>query len=144
MSLGVGLGDLLVVSDLAWRLFKACKESSEDFRKLSTELMGLQAVLREAEEYIKEYGELDISRRNRLEILCQGCREVLADLEGLVNRYETLGTQAQRTWDRMRFGLKDLSDIRSRLISSTTMLNAFTTILAKWVATTHGPVLSER
>jgi hypothetical protein len=132
MSLGVGLGDVIVVSTLAWKLFKACKDSSEDFQRLSTELMSLHAVLKETEEYTKENADhLDTSRKYRLEILCQGCHGVLADLEGLLNRYDSLSTQTQRTWDRMRFGLKDLSDVRSRLVSSTTMLNAFTTMLVK-------------
>jgi hypothetical protein len=131
MSFGVGVGDILVVSGLAWRLVKACKESSEDFRRMSTELVSLHAVLLETQDYVKEHKDLEVSRHHRLEILCDGCRDALRDLEGLVNRYESLGTQAQRTWDRMRFGLKDLSDVRSRLVSSTTLLNAFNITLIK-------------
>jgi hypothetical protein len=131
MSFGIGIGDIAVVSGLAWRLVKACKESSEDFRRLSTELVSLHAVLLETKDYLEEHKDLGVSRRHRLEILCHGCSDALGVLEGLVNRYESLGTHAQRTWDRMRFGLKDLSDVRSRLVSSTTLLNAFNITLIK-------------
>lgn len=131
MNFGVGVGDVLMVAGIAWRLYKKCRESSEDFRRLSTELASLDAVLRETAEYVEEHGNLDISRRNRLEILCQGCASTLNDLEGLVSRYESLGTQSQRTWDRMRFGLNDLSEVRSRLVSTTTLLNAYNTTLIK-------------
>jgi hypothetical protein len=59
-----------------------------------------------------------------------GCREVLEDLESHLARYDRLGTQQQRTWDRMRFGLDDISEIRARLISHTGMLTALNTIIS--------------
>ncbi|KAJ7099681.1 hypothetical protein C8R44DRAFT_353729 [Mycena epipterygia] len=130
MSFGVGIGDMALVTTLTWRLYKSCKESSEDFRRMSTELMSLYAVLGETRDYLEEHGEeLADSRKNRLSILMGGCQSSLQDLDALYCRYESLGTQAQRTWDRMRFGLKDLSDVRQRLISSTTMLTSFNTAL---------------
>lgn len=58
-------------------------------------------------------------------------KPILDELESLITRYDSLGTQAQRTWDRMRFGLQELADLRSRLISSTTMLSAFNIALIK-------------
>ncbi|RYP07516.1 hypothetical protein DL764_002445 [Monosporascus ibericus] len=113
MSFGVGVGDLTLVARSAWRLYKACKESSEDFAQLSVELMSLHAVLIETQDFLTEnQTTLDASRRHRLEILCDGCCGALDDLDALVGRYESLGTQAQRTWDRMRFGLRDLSDVK--------------------------------
>lgn len=127
MSFGIGIGDVVLVSGLAWDLYKACKESSENFRRLSAELMSLHAVLKETEDFLKEHPDMETSRRNRLEILTDGCNMTLRDLQAIVKRYDSLSTQAQRTWDRMHFGLQDLSEIRSRLVSSTTLLTAFNT-----------------
>jgi len=132
MSFGVGVGDIVVLSGLAWRVYKACKESSEDFRRLSTEMASLDAILRETAEFMQEHGDrLDTSRRHRLGIICDGCTSTLQTLEGLVQRYESLSTNAQRNWDRMRFGLNDLSDVRSRLVLNTSMLTAFTSMMIK-------------
>ncbi|KFA71406.1 hypothetical protein S40288_04315 [Stachybotrys chartarum IBT 40288] len=125
MSLGVGVGDVILVSSLAWKLYKSCKDSSEEFQQVSMDLMSLHAVLRETEDYLQEHSDLPASRVNRLQILCSGCNPVLTELEALFNKYESLGTQQQRTWDRVRWGLKDLTDLRARLVCSTTMLNAF-------------------
>ncbi|KAK0737928.1 hypothetical protein B0T18DRAFT_483061 [Schizothecium vesticola] len=126
MSLGIGVGDLALVVRSAWRLYKACKDSSEDFARLSTELMSLHAVLTETNDFlIENHDNIDISRRNRLTVLCTGCRSTLDELHAIVARYESLGTQTQRAWDRAHFGLRDLSDIRNRLLSSVTMLSAF-------------------
>lgn len=66
-------------------------------------------------------------------MLCEGCQGTLDGLKAIVVRYESLGTQAQRAWDRARFGLKDLSEIRQRLVSSLTLLTAFNTAMIKWV-----------
>ncbi|KAK1825558.1 hypothetical protein QBC39DRAFT_411380 [Podospora conica] len=126
MSLGIGIGDVALVARSAWRLYKSCKDSSEDFARLSTELMSLHAVLTETNDFLTEnHDTIDASRRNRLTILCTGCCSTLDELQAIVARYESLGTQAQRTWDRMHFGLRDLSDIRARLLSGVTMLAAF-------------------
>jgi hypothetical protein len=74
---------------------------------------------------------MDISRRNRLQILYDGCTSTVQDLETLVNRYDSLGTHAHRTWDRIRFGLQDLFGVLSRLTSSTVLLTAFDATLMK-------------
>lgn len=133
MSFGVGVGDLALVTRSAWRLYKACKESSEDFARLSTELLSLHAVLNETHDFLMENPRLDTSRHHRLSMLCDQCNSTLEGLDSIVTRYESLGTQAQRTWDRMRFGLSDLSDVRERLVSSVTLLTAFNTVMIKYV-----------
>jgi hypothetical protein len=101
---------------------------------MSTELMSLHAVLGEMRDYLEEHGEeLAESQKYRLSILMHGCQNSLEDLDELYRRYESLSTQAQRSWDRVRFGLKDLSDVRQRLVSSTTLLGSFNTALNKSV-----------
>ncbi|KAJ6620972.1 hypothetical protein B0H10DRAFT_1911439 [Mycena sp. CBHHK59/15] len=130
MSFGVGMGDLVLATTLTWRLYKSCKEASEDFRRMSTELISLHAVLSETRDYLEEHGEeLEDSRKYRLSILMDGCQKPLQDLDALYRRYDSLNTQAQRSWDRLRFGMKDLSDVRQRLVSSTTLLTSFNTAL---------------
>jgi hypothetical protein len=117
---------------IARKCYIACKESSDDFRRLSNEVTSLHVVLKETEVYMNEFADLEASRRNRLEILTEGCNGTLEDLNKLIQNYESLGTQAQRTWNRMRFELEDLADVRSRLISNATMLTAFNSTLAKY------------
>ena len=61
----------------------------------------------------------------RLNIIKEGCEKVLIDLQNLVQKYESLGTQSKRTWDRMRWGNEDVAEIRSRLTSNISLLTAF-------------------
>ncbi|KAI0105212.1 hypothetical protein GGR51DRAFT_519911 [Nemania sp. FL0031] len=129
MSFGVSFGDIVLASSLAWRVYKGCKDSGESFQRLSGDVASLHVVLKETEDYLGEFSDLDTSRINRLQILTDSCQNTLNDLEKLLRSYESLGTQVQRTWDRFRFGLHDLADIRSRLVSNVTLLTAFNSAL---------------
>ncbi|KAI0799290.1 hypothetical protein GGR55DRAFT_692823 [Xylaria sp. FL0064] len=129
MSFGVSFGDVVLASTLAWRVYKACKDSGESFQRLSADVASLHVVLKETEDYLGEFHDLDVSRVNRLQILTTGCHDTLKDLERLLRSYDNLGTQVQRTWDRFRFGLRDLTDTRFRIVSNVTLLTAFNSSL---------------
>lgn len=134
MSFGIGAGDIILLGTLTWKLYKSCKESSTEFRRISSEVASLHVVIKETEEYVKETQGLSPTRDARLHILIDGCKDVMTQLEILLNNYERLGTQAQRSWDRMRWGLEELADVRSRIITNTTLLTAFNSSLAKYVS----------
>ena len=81
-------------------------------------------MLKESEETLF-HRPLKTTRAERLIVIKDGCDKVLTDLQSLVDKYGSLGTQSKRTWDRMKWGNEDIAEIRARLISSTIMLNAF-------------------
>ena len=121
---GFGVGDFVAVSTLAWNVYKSCKAAPGSFSNISNEVLSLHAVLKEADETIFR-SPLPPERQARLKTVGNGCQRVLSDLQTLVDRYENLGTQSKKTWDRMKWGAEDIFEIRSRLISNTTMLTAF-------------------
>lgn len=55
----------------------------------------------------------------------EGCISVLGDLQFIVQRYKSLGTDDKSSWDRLRLGGEDISEIRSRLSLNITLLTAF-------------------
>ena len=64
-------------------------------------------------------------RQTRLATVVNGCKTVLDDLQQLVDKYGTQPTKTKQTWNRMRWGFEDVTDIRARLVSNTGMLTAF-------------------
>lgn len=84
----------------------------------------MHAVLKEGEETLFTR-PLPPARAERLKLIKDGCDRVLVDLQSLVEKYESLGTQSKRTWDRMRWGNEDIAEIRARLTSNMTVLTAF-------------------
>jgi hypothetical protein len=131
MSFSVSTADVVCISTLAWNIYKSCKESSDEFKRVSTEVSSLHVILKETEELLHEDYNLTDARRFRLTTLLETSGNVLKDLNGQLSKYESLGTQSQRTWDRLRWGLEDVSEIRSRLICVSTMLAAFNSSLTK-------------
>jgi|HubBroStandDraft_4_1064222.scaffolds.fasta_scaffold824338_1 hypothetical protein len=124
MSFGFSLGDVISLSALAWNCYKSCRDSSEQFQRISGEVGNLKAVLDETIEAVQDNQPLSRTREERLMRVMEECQQVLIDLEKLLNSYESMNTQTQRTWDRFRFGMEDVAGVRSRLISHTTTLGA--------------------
>ena len=126
---GFGVGDFVAVGTLAWDVYKSCRAAPGSFNNISIEVLSLHAVLKEADETIFR-SPLSPESQARLEIIGDGCQRVLGDLQALVDKYERLGTQSKRTWDRMKWGAEDIVELRSRIISNTTLLTAF----MRWAA----------
>ena len=132
MSFGFSVGDVVGVSTLAWKVFKSCKDSSENFKNLSGEVVSLHVVLKETEDLIVENG-LSQNQAAQLKHVADGCQKVLGDLEEMLTKYRSLGTKSQRTWDRMKWGNEGIADLRARLTSNTSMLSACNSVMMKYV-----------
>ena len=130
MNFGFSLGDFVTVPTLAWQVYKSCKESSDDFKSIAGDVAGLHIVLKEVEEQLEEH-PFDEQRCSQLATLVEPCHTVLTQLESLIERYDGLGSKSQRTWDRLKWGLEDVSRLKERLLTSTAILAAFNTSLVK-------------
>lgn len=124
MSFGLSAGDFLAVGQLCWKVYKKCKASPGNYTELSSEVGALHNVIKETEELLSQQS-LTPEQKVKVATSRQGCEGVLKDLDKLLVNYESLGTQSRRTFDRMGFGMQDMSAIRLRLISNVTMLDAF-------------------
>jgi hypothetical protein len=60
-------------------------------------------------------------------------RGVLEQLTKELEAYGNLDTKTQKKWDALRWGMKDISDIKLRLIAITTNLSAFSSAITKYV-----------
>jgi hypothetical protein len=81
----------------------------------------LQAVLKEVEETLSGQ-PLAPSKEASLATITGGCKQVLQDLQSLVLKYESLGSNTKRTWDRLRWHADDIAELRARLTSNTVLL----------------------
>ena len=87
-------------------------------------MSNLKAVLDETKEAVEENQPLSPTREQRLKLAIAECEKALQDLERLLGSYESMNTQNQRMWDRLNFGLRDIAEVRSRMMSHTTTLSA--------------------
>lgn len=137
MSFGFSVGDFLAVGRLCWSVYKRCKESPGNYAELAryerrlvslhsvpcsknqmlyimltteieSEIGNLHNVIKETEELLAQQSLTSIQQQ-RLAACHRGCRAVLTDFDALLAKYESLGTQSRRTFDRMGFGMHDMS-----------------------------------
>ena len=94
------------------------------FGIISRELESLHCVLEEAAETQLSH-PLPQRRQDRLKTILDGCVSVLADLQFIIQKYQSLGTDDKSAWDRLRLGGEDIAEIRSRLVFNITLLTAF-------------------
>lgn len=92
----------------------------------------MHIVLNAIERYWKEEEDrgqdLSAEQNEDLKRLSQGCKEVLLDLEALLDKHQNLGSGA--SWlARMKWAPKDIGPIRNRLILRTTLLATFNTTI---------------
>jgi hypothetical protein len=124
MSFGYSISDFVVLGQLAWKAYRSCKDAPESFENISHEVLSLHVLLKEIEENLSAQ-TLTPTRQARLKTIGDGCRDVLEELQNLVDKYESLGTQSKRTWDRMKWASTNIAELRSRLTSNTLLLTAF-------------------
>ncbi|KAL8733750.1 MAG: hypothetical protein Q9166_001944 [cf. Caloplaca sp. 2 TL-2023] len=124
MSFGISFGDFLTLGQMCWKVYKKCKGSSSTYTELSGEVNGLRAVIQETQELLSEQ-HLTKQQEERLRPCQLGCETVLKDLDALLVKYESLGTNSQSTFDRIGMGSQDVISIRQRLILNVTMLYTF-------------------
>jgi hypothetical protein len=67
-----------------------------------------------------------------LEVIDKGCRNVLDELERILDKYSELGSEyasvgkrIKRGWKRLNWKPEDIDELRSRVITNITLLNAF-------------------
>lgn len=124
MSFGYSIGDFVTTGQLAWKIYKSCKDAPESFGHIHTEVLSLHAVLKEVHEAFSQQ-TLSPSRQTSLKYVGDGCRDVLAELQALVEKYHSLGINSKLTWDRMKWGAEDIVGLRARLTSNVGLLTAF-------------------
>ena len=117
MSFGFGVGDFLTVSQLALRVYNAYKSAPDDFRNISDEINSLLNVVNKAQNQFKP--DPDNGKR-------------LKDLDGLLVKYRAMksttsqnGLAVGRAVDRVKWGQENITELRARLTSNTTLLHTF-------------------
>jgi len=69
-------------------------------------------------------------RPGSLEALLGNLSDVLKQIEDIVNRYQSLGRDQKKTWDRVKFAKEDLTALRSKLSVHMAGINLFMSSLS--------------
>ena len=137
MSFGFGVGDVMSISKLAFKVYTACKDAPDEYGNISDEVKSLHIVIESAEQHLECTTLSDDKRQKGQEVL-RGCQNLLEDLDSLIGKYNSLApaststsTSTSQVIQRVRLGAglvlgtEDIVTLRARLTSNTTLLNGF-------------------
>ncbi|KAF7510901.1 hypothetical protein GJ744_005731 [Endocarpon pusillum] len=134
MSLGLSFTDFAKVGELAWKVYRACKDARGDFLEISREVNTLHTVLKE----VQDESNNDLSPLNRrgtcrkaeLTTLVDNAENALKELDDIVNRYQRLGRKQKDVWIRARFATERLDSIRGKLTFHISAIGLFMSSLS--------------
>ena len=133
MSFGLSAGDFFTLGSLAWNLYKECKSASAEFREIQNEVISLRTAIQELQDEAENHDSIlnraGPGRKGELNNIMHNCTEVLRELQQLLARYKSLGTNQKRTWDRLKFGSEGVQQVRDKLMFHTSALTLFLTSL---------------
>ena len=160
MSFGYGVGDVMAISRLAFKVYTTCKDAPDDYRDILDEVRSLHIIINNAAQYFKGPTFRDDKRQEGQEVL-RGSLNLLKDLDSLIAKYNSLappsaspstGTSTRKAFQRARLGIslvigtEDIAELRARLTSNTTLLSSFiqrfglSTINIKYILVTNANI----
>ena len=130
---GFSVGDFVAADIFAWSLYRQSKDASAEFQGACKEVLSLCVTIQELAEEAKNDNSI-LNRKSRgkqqeLDTIMRGCTEVLSQLESLLSRYRSPGTENKRAWDRARFSSDDVQACHNKLLVYTSSLTLFLTSL---------------
>ncbi|KFZ02007.1 hypothetical protein V500_00505, partial [Pseudogymnoascus sp. VKM F-4518 (FW-2643)] len=131
MSFGISVGDFITVLQLAFKIRQEFVDAPIQFKAVSDEVRTLSIVLQDAAVTLQNR-ELDTKQKRDLEDIDKGCRNVLDELQRILDKNIELspesgvvGKRIKRVWKRLYWKQEDIDQLRSRVITNISLLNAF-------------------
>lgn len=133
MTFGSNPADIIVVLEFTRRLYRQCKNASDEHFEISREVRALHTVLRHLKYEVQAPESIlnrDRARYTRdLAPLIADCHSTLVELDGLVRKYERIRGDERgangRLWKQIKFGsteMDQLGSARVRLINHKTSI----------------------
>ncbi|KAI1849949.1 hypothetical protein JX266_004328 [Neoarthrinium moseri] len=133
MSFGFSVGDFLAVIKLANDVRKDFAGAPDQFHQISSEVRNLDIVLHDVDTFLDEHDLVQAQEESLGEVI-SNCRGTLEDIHRVLNTFSALELKedgirkrARRVWQRVKWEPEEIRDLRSRVTSNVTALNAFTT-----------------
>lgn len=132
MSFGYSVGDLIAVVQLANKVRRRFVDSPAQFCAISDEVKCLSNLLRDIDDIVPGRSfthKQAVDLKDNL----HACKSLLNDLDIIVDKYQildestatTLNARSRRIWKRLKWEPADIKELRARLASNISLLNAF-------------------
>ena len=133
MASPVAIGDVIAVSNLAWKTIQGARKVCGEYDGLTQEVKTiytlLQRLKRELDNSESLLNQADGESKEELGLLVDQCERALHILDVILDKYNALGDKersGRRLWQKMRFGtgkVEDVQEQRAKLGNYTSSLS---------------------
>src|SRR6266487_4101274 len=125
MALGISIGDFIKLIELARDTYRNCRAAPSEFREAGEAAKSLHTILKGLKDDVRNpQSPLGLHTDGFTEILWN-CEKTLRRLDGIISNHSSLGTSNRLLRHRIKFPVKDLQDIRSKLMLHISALSVF-------------------
>ena len=119
------MGDIIVISGLALKVYTAYKDAPGDYRNIADGVRSLHIIINEAALHF-ESTTLSKKKQQGVEELLEGCQNVLKDLDTFFEKYNALASaNTSQVFRKIKLGT-EIVILQARLTLNTTkLLNSF-------------------
>jgi hypothetical protein len=132
MSFGFSIGDIISLVQVTSRSIEGWNSACGRYATVTEDLINLQHLLQRIEDEAKAPDSLLLKNAADAEgwkHLFKSCQTTVAELDAILIKYKSLGTNRRKNWDRIRLGTENLDHIHAELVKKTSSLSAFVSVL---------------
>lgn len=132
MSFGFSVTDILTLVQLTSRTYNGWKNACGEYTRITGELGVLEMILVRVEAEAKSPTSLfkrDPEDLRHWDALSKECKAAVTELDDVLQKYKSLGTNRRKNWDRIRMSNRNFDELRRRLATSTAAISAFISVL---------------
>ncbi|KAF7917619.1 uncharacterized protein EAE98_010035 [Botrytis deweyae] len=142
MSLGgLGVGDIITLTTLAWNAFQNSRKASSAHHEISQELESLYMILHNLEKEAHLPNTLLSDKNNRawkdLKTVLSGCDDMLEGIDESLSKYNGLSKEttsgSKKFMMKVKYGngdMKDIPETRQKITSYTSSITALLNVLS--------------
>jgi hypothetical protein len=134
MDFSFGAREVVLVGQIAYRIYGTYKKSPHEFQALAREALTLETALKTAVDEAEKTFPNDqpsTQYQTRLAYLAVGAKDLLNELDVLLKKYDSLATNKYSAWDRLLFGKEDVETLRARMAFHVAAIHGFQTDMVK-------------
>ncbi|KAF2236192.1 hypothetical protein EV356DRAFT_575114 [Viridothelium virens] len=128
MSFGFSPSDIIALISPTTKAFQGWSRACGEYADITGTLNGFLVVLKRLEDEVQRpLSPLNRYETDRMDLnqIIAACTRNVRELDTIIQSFRSLAKSRKSNWDRLRFGNKDLGDLRLKLLQHTTAIATY-------------------
>ena len=128
MSFGFSPSDIVALIAITSKAYRGWKNACGEYSEITGSLDSLLIVLERIESEASKPGSVLLRTardKTDLRVILYNAESNVRELYSIVIRFKSLGSSREKNWDKLRFGVKNVDPLRTKLTQHITAITAY-------------------